>query len=145
MNKKGALFSVWVEILLLVVLIIGAIALLSGDLNDTYGGNYDLTGNVLSNSTEESLSNLRSSMGSDLDSGTSSQSSLGLLQLTTLPKILWGVTNILWDFVNGTTITNLVALLNLGAVGSLVATTLKLILWFSLAFVLLKVITRMVV
>jgi len=139
-----ATYTSWIELLLMVVLFVGAIGIIGMNLNQTYDKNADLTFGLQTNSTQLAVQKLQTTITNSTSEGQSSMTDFGIFKLTTLPTIIFAISSLLWDFVSGNFINSIVGLMQIGAYTNMVIVVFKLIYWIAVAFVLIKLVTRMI-
>ena len=144
-NKKGASYGSWVEMIIFIVLFIGVLAVLSYTINNDYGTSVDLSYGINSNDTMNNLKSLQVDFDNTAKDGQASFSTLGIFMLTTIPKMIMTITTMVWGFVSGSWINSIVGLMNLGDYAGLVITLFKLLYFIAVGFILIKVVTRIVV
>lgn len=144
-NKKGLTFSSLMWTFVFVTLFILALGVVSNEMNNLYGGSNDLTFGIVTNSTYTALQNYQSSLDSDLrgsDSGQAGYSTLGILTLTKLPKIIWGVMGMMIGFVTGGWIETPLMLLHLGSITIYVLVLFRVLFTVLVMFLIIKLLTR---
>jgi hypothetical protein len=139
-----ASYTAWVELLLLVVLFVGAMGIIGTNLNAEYDKNADLTFGLQTNSTQNALQGMQKDIVNSTNEGQSSMTDFGIFKLATLPKIIFTISAVLWDFVSGSFIKSIVGLMQIGAYSNIVITVFTLLYWIAIAFILLKLVTRMI-
>jgi hypothetical protein len=144
-NKKGATYGTWIELIIFVVLFVGVLGILSYTINNNYGTNIDLSYGINSNDTINNLKSLQVDFDDTAKNGQASFSSLGIFMLTTIPKMIMTVTSMVWGFVAGSWINSIVGLMNLGDYAGLIITLFKLLYFIAIGFILIKIVTRIVV
>jgi hypothetical protein len=144
-NKKGATYGGWIEVILFIMLFVGVLAVISISMNSKYGSNHDLTMGIATNSTTNSLKDLQVTLANSTKEGQSSFSSLGIFQLTTIPRMMTAFGTLLWDFVTGSFINSIVESMNLGDYSAIVIVIFKLLYFITLILILIKIITRVVI
>ena len=142
MNKKGATFGVFTEIMLISILFVVALGIVGTNMNNLYGQNKDLSFGIASNDTLSNLKNTQSTLDTSLTAGTSSFSSLGVFTITTLPKMLLSLFSLIKDFVSGSWIRALIGLMNLGQYAESVIAVFQIMYFMAIIFIIFKLITR---
>ena len=141
-DKRGITLASVLEIMLFSVLFVAALTAVGVSLNTAFSENKDLTYGLVSNTTQKNLESLQDSMESSRLQGQSGISSLGIFTLTTLPQMIFTILGMTIEFIVGGWINSLVGLMNLGAIAGTVIIVLKLLYYFFLIFVLIKLLTR---
>jgi len=141
-NKKAVTFGNIGIMIGLVFLITFSLGLISNDMNDIYNSDKDLSFGLTDNATLTNLKNYESQIKSSTDEGQSSFSSLGIIQLTTLPKLLFGAFGLIGNFVTGGFITKVIAGLHLGEYAFMTNVVMHIIYYIIVAFILIKIIAR---
>lgn len=144
-SKKALTFSSLMWAFVLTTLFMISIGIVSVQMNNLYGGGYDLTYGIVSNSTLTELQEYQSTLDSDIrgsDSGQAGYSSLGILTLTKLPKIIWGVMGMMINFVTGGWLESPLKLLNLGEVTTTLLLLLRILFTVLIIFIVIKLLTR---
>ena len=134
---------IWIEIIIFIVMFISVVAIMGADMNDRYGKGYDTTLGLNLTSSLSSLTQYQSDIVNDTTGGQASQTDFGIIKLITTPKILLQVTGIMWSFVSGTFIYDLLYHMHLGGnymllLGGLFQTLYVL----AIAFIFLKIIFK---
>jgi len=121
--------------ILAVLLLLSLTALAMGTLNEKYDKDYDMG---LDTSSLTTISNTLGSSKNLTDGGDVEQTDGGL-SLTSSWSIGWGIVDLLWDFVGGSWINNLmINVLNLGTAGAIIATVLRMMFFAFLIFAIIK-------
>lgn len=141
-TKKAATLGSWVETMLFLVLFIGVFAIIGVGMNNDYGQNNDVTFGIVGNDTLNDLKDLQTKLAPDVNEGQMSQTSLGLFIITTVPKILSTIWNIIWNFLTGEWISKAVGLLGLGESAGLLILILRILYFSSIIFIILRIATR---
>lgn len=142
MNNKGSTFAIWIELVLFIIVMIGALTFIGLDLNDRYSQNHDLTLGLNVSNQLSSLNDFKKDAVNDSLQGQSSLSDYGIMKLLTTPKILMQTLSILWSFVDGSFITTVVNAMQLGAIGSTIAVVFRILYVITLVFIVLKLVLR---
>ena len=145
LNKKAITFTALIWMFSGIILFVMALAVLSNEMNNLYGGSNDLTYGIVTNSTYEGLQTLQADLDADVrgsDSGQAGYSSLGILTLTRLPKVLWNLMGVTLSFITGGWINNAVGLLPLGSLGDVIIVLLRIIYTIMIIFIIIKLLTR---
>jgi hypothetical protein len=142
MNKKGATFGSWIETLLIICLVGGSLALIGAGMNSMYGQNKDITYGIVTNDTLTQINSYQTSMQNDTTQGQSSISDFGIFKLATGARLITLSLTLIWDFVSGNFINNIVNLMNLGDYSTILIVVLKAIYFITIGFILLRFVTK---
>ena len=142
MNKKGATFGSWIETLLIICLVGGSLALIGVGMNSMYGQNKDITYGIVTNDTLTQINSYQTSMQNDTTQGQSSISDFGIFKLATGARLITLSLTLIWDFVSGNFINNIVNLMNLGDYSTILIVVLKAIYFITIGFILLRFVTK---
>ena len=145
MNKKGATFQIFMEVIFFSVLFVIALGIIGSNMNSLYSDNKDLSFGIVTNSTIANLESTQASLDSSQKEGQSSFSSLGLFTITTLPKMIGTIFSTAKDFVTGAWIASLVNLMNLGEYTQWIILVFRILYFIILIFILIKIITRITI
>lgn len=142
MNKKGATFGSWIETLLIICLVGGSLALIGAGMNSMYEQNKDITYGIVTNDTLTQINSYQTSMQNDTTQGQSSISDFGIFKLATGARLITLSLTLIWDFVSGNFINNIVNLMNLGDYSTILIVVLKAIYFITIGFILLRFVTK---
>ena len=142
MNKKGSNFAIWIELVLFFMLIIIVLASIGSDMNSRYGKSNDLTLGLNMSVQYEALKQLKTDSVNDSLQGQTSLTDFGILKLLTAPKILVQTMSVLWSFIDGSFITQIVNAMNLGDIGMYIGIIFRILYVLALVFILLKLVLR---
>lgn len=145
MNKVGGTFGGWTEIILFVVLFAMALIVIGASMNGKYNQNNDLSFGLGLNNTLESVKSYQTGLDNNTQAGQAGFTDQGYLKITTTPAIISSTITLAWNFVSGSFINTLVGLMHLGELGTYVAIVFRLLYFITIAFILLKIVTRVVV
>jgi len=139
-NKKGYSLSGWTEVALLttlfMLLIIGLIAEFNVNYDENYDGTFGLS-NQLS-STQGDLSDYQDTLQQNVKQGETTSGTDGISLSTTWAIISSGA-NIMWNFLTGGFIEQIVGMLMLPPI---VGTILRILFVLSIGFIIIKLILR---
>jgi len=142
-NKHGATFQIWIEIILFVALFLGIMAIITDNMNHDYNQNQDLTGGLNVSGEYSKLSEFAYKQAENSTTGgTMDVTDFGIIKLSTVPFILYTVSTVLWSFVNGSFINNLVALGNFGQLHGLIVATLQILFILGILFIFIRLVVR---
>lgn len=145
-NKQGATYGSWIEVILFIVLFVGILAIISTSMNSAYSKSNDLTFGIVTSDTLQNVKDLSGSFSNSTQvEGQMSMTSYGLLILSTIPKMITAVMSLVWTFISGGFINSIVGAMNLGDYAGLVIIIFKLLYFISLGLILLKIITKVVI
>ena len=144
-NCRAATYGGIIEIMLFIVLFIAVITIIGVSMNATYEKNNDLTFGIVTNDTMNDLTEYQKTLDNSTKEGGMSFSSLGILQLLTLPKMINGIMSLTWSFVSGNFINAIVDAMNLGDYSFIVIVVFKLLYFIGLGLILLKILTKVVI
>lgn len=144
MNKKGASFSSWTEGILLTLAFVIFGGLIYASLNSQYNQNNDGTFGLTDNETMQNFNNLQNQIAASVDEGNAQTDTATGLSLTSAPKIVGNVINIIWGFVSGKWIDRTVGLMDLGVASPTVILVLKILFFMSMAFFLITILFKVV-
>lgn len=127
--------SAWTESIMFTLLFLTVIGIVLLGMNADYGKNYSL--GITDNTTQQELINFMNTsesqiQGGDIDFGASS--GIGLVSSFGLIR---GAIRIVWSFISGGFIQNVMENLNLGASGTALGIALRIVWFLSLVFALL--------
>jgi hypothetical protein len=141
-NKKGATYSSLIWVIVLTALFVFVIGIISVETNSKYGTTGDLTFGMANDASLTALKNYADTIKTDVETGQSSYSSLGILQLTTLPHLIGTILTLTWNFVSGGFIERIVGIMNLGDYSNMVMVAFRVIYFVLLGLILMKILTR---
>jgi|TARA_Y100000310_G_scaffold113968_1_gene112404 hypothetical protein len=127
--------SGWTEGILISLLFLTVFGIVIAGMNIQYGENYNL--GLTDNSTEQLFIEYQDTAETQIKGGDvefDAQQGITLKESYALTKDL---INIIWTFLSGGFIEDLVSLLNLGTAGTALAVTLRILWFLSLVFALL--------
>ena len=139
MNRKGASISSWFEGIIFSIMIVASLVAIGVSWNSQYGTNYDLSNGLITNNTQNDLSNYIDSIGTatSTDQATFTES-----QGLTFGG-LWGMIksgyNIIGSFITGSWIEKVSSMAQFPAYVGLL---LRLLFIFSLVIILIKLLTK---
>jgi hypothetical protein len=140
-NKRGFSLTGWTEVALMVtlfaLLFIALIANMNVDYNKNIDGTMGLTG--LASTTQNNISDYQSTLQQSVASGQATSSGLGV-SLTTTWSIISSGCSIMWSFLTGGWIEQLVGLAKLPTI---VGTFLRIIFVLSIGFIVLKLVLKL--
>ena len=139
-NKKGYSLSGWTEVALFTTLFMLLIISLIAYMNVTYDQNYDGTFGLSDSieTTEGELSDYQETLQQNVRQGQATSSGDGISLTTTWSIITSGV-GIMWTFLTGGFIEQIVGLMRLP---SLVGRILRILYVLSIGFILIKLILK---
>lgn len=139
-NKKGYSLSGWSEVAvfvtLFVLLFIGLIAEMNVKYNQAQDGTFGLSG--LATTTQGNISDYQATLQQSVSQGQSDSSGFGI-SLTTTWGIISAGANVMWTFLTGGWIEQLVGLTHLPNV---VGTFLRIIFVLSIGFIILRLVLK---
>ena len=140
MNKKGYSLGGWAEVALFTSLFMILTISLIAYMNVTYDGNYDGTFGLSDSisSTQNDLSDYQDTLQQSVKEGQATSSGEGISLTTTWSIITAGI-NIMWSFLTGGFIEDIVGLMRLPAI---VGTILRILFVLSIGFILIKLVLR---
>ena len=140
MNKKGYSLSGWTEVALFTTLMVLLVITLIANMNVTYDQNYDGTFGLSDSieTTEGELSDYQETLQQNVRQGQATSSGDGI-SLTTTWSIITSGLNIMWTFLTGGFIEQIVGLMRLP---SLVGRILRILYVLSIGFILIKLILK---
>lgn len=141
-SKRASTLGAWIETMLFLVLVVGILGIIGTNMNSLHNQENDLTFGFVTNSTLDKLSSFEEESRSDINEGQASQTSLGLFVITTVPKILSTIWNLIWGFLTGAWIGDAVHLIGLGESEGLLITVLRILYFASIVFIIIKIVTR---
>jgi len=144
LNKKGATYGAWIEVLVMIILFVGALAIIGGQMNNLYNQNKDLTYGLQTNETQTALNNLQGNFVNSTSEGQSSMTDFGIFKLTTLPFLVLSTTSLLWNFISGNFINILVGMMGLGEFTGIVIILIKILYYLAISFILIKLILKVI-
>jgi hypothetical protein len=140
--KDKAAFSLasWAEVALFTTLFMLLFISLIAFMNVTYDGSYDGSFGLSTSisTTQGELSDYQDTLQQNVKSGQATSSGEGI-SLTTTWNIITGGLNIMWTFLTGGFIEQVVGLLRLPAI---VGTILRILFVLSIGFILIKLILK---
>jgi hypothetical protein len=142
MNKKGATLQLWIEVLLFIIIFLGVMAIIGSDMNTKYGQSHDLTIGLNLSKQLQSIAIYKDDLMNSTSGGQAELTDFGILKLGTTAKILMGVTSILWNFLTGRFIWDLIATMNIGDYGLLIGTIFQILYIIAIGYILLKLVLR---
>lgn len=139
-NKKAYSLSGWTEVALLstlfIIMFIGIIAEFNIKYGQNYDGSFGLSGQA--NSVAGNLSDYQNTLQQNVKAGQASSTGLGL-SLTTTWSIISSGSSIMWQFLTGGYVEQLVSLLKFPVI---VGVILRILFVLSIGFILLKLILK---
>ena len=139
-NKKGYSLSGWTEVALFttlfVLLIITLIANMNVNFDQNYDGSFGLSDSV--GTTQDGLSSYQDTLQQNVKQGQATSSGDGI-SLTTTWSIITSGLNIMWTFLTGGFIEQIVGILRFPII---VGTILRILFVLSIGFILLKLILK---
>lgn len=145
MNRQGASYGFWIEVILFIVLFVSALAIIGSNMNGLYDENYDYSFGLVTNDTKAEIESYQETLVNSTSEGQASQTAFLPLVLTTVPHMLMTVNSIIINFISGGFINTLVDLMNLGDYGNIIIVIFKLMYFIAIMFILIKIITKVVV
>jgi len=127
--------SGWVEAVLLSLAFLTIFTLIVVEMNDLYNQDNDI--GLVDESTQQALKDYMDTTRTNVQEGTVDYDSQEGITLKESYGITIGAINIIWDFITGGWIRNVISKLNLGEAGDTIATTLQILYFLSLVFALL--------
>lgn len=113
MNNKGS-FMLWIEIIILIGMFLTILAIVGINLNADYSTDNDLTiGLNLSGDLKE-INDFRSKSLNQTGQGIASITDFGIFKLASTPSILMSAGTLIWNFLSGKFIVQVITSLNLG-------------------------------
>jgi len=140
-DKKGATFTGWTEVILIVVLFMGGLAIFSGGLNQSYGSTHDITFGLSGNDTLSEFVNKQDTYKTALDEGEAQSGTVSGLSWSSSWQIITSTTTTIWKFISGQFIGNLVSMIGLP---SIFATVLQILFFLSIGYIILKMLFKVV-
>lgn len=138
-NKKGASLSGWTETALFTMIFILGIIWASGGLNMMYGKSYDFSFGIIPNDTINSFTTSADSLITQTSDSQATFTQNEGLTLASLWSMIKGIFNVVATFLTGGFIERAVYL----AHGPLwLGSILRLVFLFSLAFIIIKLLTK---
>ena len=140
MNKKAYSLSGWTEVALATTLFVLLIISLVAYMNVTYDQNYDGTFGLSDSvsTTEGELSEYQDTLQQSVIEGQATSSGEGI-SLTTIWGVLTSGLNIMWTFLTGGFIEQVVGLMRLPII---VGRILRILFVLSIGFILIKLILK---
>lgn len=139
-NKKGYSMAGWTEVALFttlfMLLIISLVAYMNVNYDKNYDGTFGLAGSIAT--TEGDLSDYQDTLQQNANQGEATSSGEGI-SLTTTWSIITSGMNIMWTFLTGGFIEDVVGLMRLPAV---VGRILRILYVLSIGFILIKLILK---
>jgi len=139
-NKKAYSMAGWVEVALFttlfVLLIISLFAYMNVIYNENYDGTFGLSDSI--SATQSGLSDYQDTLQQNVKEGQATSSGEGI-SLTTTWSILASGANIMWTFLSGGFIEQIVALVRLPVI---VGNILRILFVLSIGFILIKLILK---
>lgn len=140
MNKKGYSLSGWAEVALLttlfMLLIIGVIAEMNVNYNQNYDGTFGLSSSL--SSTQGNLTDYQDTLQQSVEEGQASSSGQGL-SLTTIWNVISSGSKIMWNFLTGGFIEQVLGMLRFPPI---VGTILRILFVLSIGFIIIKLVLR---
>jgi len=139
-DKRAFSLSSWTEVALFTTLMVLLVITLIANMNVTYDQNYDGSFG-LSNAiatTQGELTDYQETLQQNVREGQASSSGTGI-SLTTTWSIITSGLNIMWTFLTGGFIEEIIGLMQLPTI---VGTILRILFVLSIGFILLKLILK---
>lgn len=130
-----ATISGWVEGILLSLLFLTIFGLVVAGFNLQYGQNYNL--GINGTSTEQRFIQYQDTAQQQIKGGDVAFDAQQGISLKNSYGLAVDAISVVWDFLSGGFIENIISLLNLGATGVALAKTLRILWFISLVFALL--------
>ena len=146
-GKRAQTFKSLLWLFGLLTLFIIALGVFSSEMNSTYSTNKDLTYGILTNETYEGLQKLQADLDTDVrgtEGGQAGYSTLGILTLTKLPKMLWNLLGVMLNFATGGWIENSIGQMGifLGPLGTTLVIIARVLFTMFIIFIIIKLLTR---
>lgn len=142
-GKKGVSLTALTEMILGLLLIMAALIIIVGGMNTQYGQNNDPTFGIASNETLNQFAGYQQDVQTGMEGKAETNQQEGISLTSSWGMIKAGL-NLVFGFINGQWIYNAIQLLNLGTIGSTVALILRLFFIFAIAFILLKILFKII-
>lgn len=139
-DKRGFSLSSWAETALFITLFITLIGILVVNMNVKYDENFDKTfGNPdRLSGVEQDLNDYQTTMQQSVSQGQASSTGLGI-SLTTTWSIISSGASIMWNFLTGGFVEDMVGLIGLPFI---VGRILRILFVLSIGFIILKLVLR---
>jgi hypothetical protein len=141
MNKKAASLSGLTEMILGLVLFMGALIIIVTQMNTQYSQSNDPTFGIASESTLNEFAGFQGSVQTGLEGEATTDQIEGVSL-----KSSWGMIkasgNLVFNFITGQWIYNGIKLMNLGEVGVKLATVLRILFVLAVAFIIMTILFK---
>lgn len=142
-NKKGAGIGLWTETILLSVGFLTILTIIIAGFNSMYSKNYSIGIGDRTNATQK-LINYQDTSSEKMTGGEVSFTSASGVTLKTSWDIMTSLFSILWDFITGGWIHDLISTMGLGEAGDVLALILQVLYFISVIFAGLYALFRVV-
>lgn len=124
------------------MLFVVGLTIISTNMNNIYDDNHDLSYGLVSNETINDLEQYQTTLAESTNKGQSTLTSFGYFILSTLPTMILSANSLIWGFISGGFINNIVGLMNLGEFSGIIIIIFRLLYFFAIGFILMKILTK---
>lgn len=139
MNKKGSSLGAWVEGIIMVLIVISSLIVIGNDMNLTHNKQSDWSLGLATNDTINDLVTMKGSFNQSVQTGQASSNSYFGVVLTSTWGMLKTSISLIWGFIAGNWIPNLVSVMHLPASFGLL---LQLLYYLGIGFIILRILLK---